>query len=439
MLKFGLVCILGIFLCSSWLNLICILIILSLGWFVSLQSYNMGGISFVVRDNLRFFLALLSLWVTFLIFMIRFYLKFAFKNYELFTLLCVSILVFLLFSFSTNNLLMFYILFEASLIPIFLLVIGWGYQPERVGASYYLLFYTLTASLPLLLGIFTVSLNLGTLDFVLFCENFIITGVIFTSITLAFLVKMPVYFVHLWLPKAHVEAPVAGSMILAGVLLKLGGYGLLRTSLFIERSFKIYSSWFVALSLVGGVAASLICIRQTDCKSLVAYSSVAHIALVLLGVFLTNNVGVAGAIIIIIAHGLCSSGLFALVGISYERSSTRRLILLRRSMRVAPVLALWWFLFRISNIAAPPTTNLAGEVLIFISSLSWLTGVALVVGLISFLGAVYNLFLFSSTQHGREALLISGVEDAKNRENIALLLHIGPLLLSLCLLINLFT
>jgi len=303
--------------------------------------------------------------------MISYYVKTQ-KNFPgIFLILRVGILVFLLVSFGTSNLLIFYIAFEATLIPIFLLVMGWGYQPERVSASYFLLFYTLAASLPLLLGIFWIGGNGGSLDYI-FLKNRVLganNSILFWVIVAAFLVKLPVYFGHLWLPKAHVEAPVAGSIILAGVLLKLGGYGLVRVFPFIELSSANFSRILVRIRLLGGIAASIICVRQTDCKSLVAYSSVAHIALVLLGVVVNTSVGLAGVITIIVAHGLCSSGLFSLVGIVYERLGTRRIILIRSLITLAPLSTLWWFLFSIRNIAAPPTPNLLGEIYLFISSL----------------------------------------------------------------------
>lgn len=435
MLKLGLGCIISILLVKEWGMLIVALLFFSLRWVIN-YSYRLGLVRFVLGDTLSWRLIGLSLWITVLMVVISFNIKKSNNSPSTFSFLCVLIIITLVYTFRTSNILIFYILFEATLVPIFLLVIGWGYQPERVKASYYLLFYTLTASLPLLLGVFFVSEYGGTLEFSLMKFSREWSPLLIWVFILAFLIKIPVYFGHLWLPKAHVEAPVAGSMILAGVLLKLGGYGLLRVSLFLINYFRGGSHWLLGAARLGGIISSLICMRQTDIKSLVAYSSVAHMALVLIGIFLFRSVGEGGAIIIMIAHGLCSSGLFALVGMSYDRVGTRRILLVRSSLSIAPVLALWWFLFRIINIAAPPTPNLGGEVLIFMASIASIGGLAFIVGVLSFIGAVYNLFLFSATQHGNENKTIRGLMDGECREFIVLFFHLGPLLLSLPFLLN---
>ena len=205
-------------------------------------------------------------------------------------------------------------------------------------AGLYILLYTLFVSLPIIISIFYLYFKVGSIIFGFIIMEFSLY--IFLCIRLVFFIKFPIFLVHLWLPKAHVESPVSGSMVLAGVILKLGGYGLVR--LLGIRGGRVinYGLYFLRLGLIGGVYISLICLRQFDIKSLVAYSSVAHIGLVISGILIINLSGIIGSLILILAHGLCSSGLFCLTNIVYERTSSRSLFINKGIINIIPFLSL---------------------------------------------------------------------------------------------------
>jgi len=229
------------------------------------------------------------------------------------------------------------------------------------------------------------------------------------------------------LPKAHVEAPISGSIILAGVLLKLGGYGLVRIFPLIQKIGVNLNFIWVSISLVGGVLVRLICLRQMDLKSLIAYSSVAHIGIVLRGLLTITTWGIRGAYTLILAHGLCSSGLFCLANISYERIGRRSLLINKGILNFIPRIALWWFLLSACNIAAPPTLNLLGEIGLLNRIISWSFIRIFCLALLSFFRAAYTLYLYSYSQHGKIYSGRFSFIGGSNREFLLLVLHWLPL------------
>nr|AVY52175.1 NADH dehydrogenase subunit 4 [Lepidoptera sp. 1 TS-2018] len=395
---------------------------------VTIMLSNYCNLSYMYScDIISFGLIMLSIWICILMIMasenlykVNYYIEFFMFN-------LIFLLLMLFLTFSVMNLFMFYLFFEGSLIPTLMLIVGWGYQPERIQAGMYLLFYTLFASLPLLMGIFYVFIE--TNNIMIYFLKFLNFDyyLLYISMILAFLVKMPMYFVHLWLPKAHVEAPVSGSMILAGIMLKLGGYGLMRVMILMEKvSMKLNFIW-VIISLVGGFYISLKCFCQIDIKSLIAYSSVAHMSLVIGGIMTMNYWGYLGSYILMIGHGLCSSGMFCLANINYERVHSRSMYINKGMMNFMPSMSLWWFLLISSNMAAPPSLNLMGEISLINSLISWSLLSMIMLMMISFFSAGYSLYLYSYVQHGKYYLGMYSFYMGVSREYLLLLLHWLPL------------
>nr|YP_009343004.1 NADH dehydrogenase subunit 4 [Austropotamobius torrentium]APS87218.1 NADH dehydrogenase subunit 4 [Austropotamobius torrentium] len=433
MLKFLIMNMMMFLLVKDWgviqlsLFLMCFFVVLSLNH--DFCVFNLGGQ--LGSDYLSIILILLSVWITVLVVYSSQMISKTKKFSSLFLLMNLLLLGALIMTFSSMDYLMFYLSFESSLIPTLILILGWGYQPERTQAGVYMLFYTLFASLPLLISLISVYSVSGSLMMGLVKSGVeglsLITFLWYISTMLAFIVKLPMYLFHLWLPKAHVEAPVAGSMILAGVLLKLGGYGLIRVlSLFSEVN-KMFSWVWIGVGVFGGLIISVLCLRQVDMKSLIAYSSVAHMSLVLSGLIVFSWWGMNGAVVVMLGHGLCSSGLFCLSNIVYERLGSRSLIVNKGLLNFMPSLGLWWFLLSISNMAAPPTLNLLGEINLIISVVSW--GKVSMIGIagLSFFSAAYTLYLYSSSQHGVILSSMYSCCSGKLSEYYVLSLHWLPL------------
>nr|YP_009175507.1 NADH dehydrogenase subunit 4 [Phyllomimus detersus]ALG66359.1 NADH dehydrogenase subunit 4 [Phyllomimus detersus] len=381
---------------------------------------------FLGVDALSMGLILLSVWICALMIMSSSSIYLNGFHVNMFLWLVIMLMLMLLCAFISLDYFSFYLFFEGSLIPTLLLILGWGYQPERLQAGVYLMFYTLFASMPLLVGLFYIYMMWGSL-YMGGIELNKVGLLLYFCLIAAFLVKMPMFLVHLWLPSAHVEAPVAGSMILAGVLLKLGGYGLLRVYFMLVKMGMVMNFFFISISLLGGVMISLLCLCQSDLKALIAYSSVAHMGLVLGGIMTMNNWGFMSSYTMMLAHGLCSSGMFCLANISYERLGSRSLLINKGLMGFMPSMSMWWFLLISSSMAAPPSLNLMGEIGLLISMIGWSWLVMFMLVFMSFFSAVYSLYLYSFSQHGKMYSGLGACSGGLVREYLVLILHWLPL------------
>jgi len=308
-----------------------------------------------------------------------------------------------------------------------LIIFGWGNQPERINAGIYILLYTLIGSLPLLIILLFLREN-RLQNFFVFIYRSERNIILRLFLIFAFLVKIPIYIFHLWLPKAHVEAPVAGSMILAGVILKLGGYGFYKVINLISGLLWGLSEYFIRISLVGSIYVRLLCLVQVDIKSLIAYSSVSHIGLVIGGLITLRRWSSYGVILIILGHGLCSSGLFFIVNLFYERIYSRNIIILKGLMTLFPSLNLGLFILFVINIGAPPSINLLGEIILMGGIINWEMICFLILGLISFFSAAYSLYIYSFSLHGKFWNL-SSINIINIREYNIVYIHIFPLVL----------
>nr|YP_003457300.1 NADH dehydrogenase subunit 4 [Coelophrys brevicaudata]BAI77062.1 NADH dehydrogenase subunit 4 [Coelophrys brevicaudata] len=341
----------------------------------------------------------------------------------------------LILAFSATELIMFYVMFEATLIPTLVLITRWGTQKERLSAGTYFLLYTLLTSLPLLVALLILQNITGTLSLLTLNFNPLLLlsthadKLWWAAFLLAFLVKMPMYGTHLWLPKAHVEAPVAGSMILAAVLLKLGGYGLIRILLILEPLTQQLSYPFMILSLWGIIMTSAACLRQTDLKSLIAYSSVSHMGLVVGGIFSQSPWGLAGATALMIAHGLTSSALFCLANIQYERTHNRTLVLARGLQSAMPLLTTCWLIATLANLGLPPFPNFLGEIMAITALYEWSPYTLIMTGAGTVLTAAYSLYLFLMSQRGPIPEHLTALAPVTTREHLLMILHLGPLTL----------
>ena len=357
-------------------------------------SIGIDGISlfFVLLTTLLIFLCILISWTSVKVYIKEFLIAFLILEF------------FLIGVFSILDLLLFYIFFESVLIPMYLIVGIWGSRERKIRAAYFFFLYTLLGSVLMLLSILYIYYQAGSTDYEIlltFAFSKIEQKFLWFSFFSSFATKVPMVPVHLWLPEAHVEAPTAGSVILAGVLLKLGTYGFLRFSfpLFPEASFY-FAPIVYFLAVVGIVYTSFTAIRQTDFKRIIAYTSVAHMNLVMVGLFSFNTIGLEGAILQSLSHGFVASALFTIIGVVYERHHTRMVKYYGVLVHIMPLYMFIFLFFTLSNIGLPGTGSFVGEFLILAGSFKTNTSATFISATSMIIGGCYSLWLFNRISYG---------------------------------------
>lgn len=374
-------------------------------------SFGMDGLSlfFIILTSFLFVLCVLYNWSN---------ITFSIKEYFI-ILFLIEFFLFLIFL--SLDLFFFYFFFESILIPMFVLIGFWGSRAKKIKAAYLLFFYTLLSSIPFLVGIIYLFLTYGYTSFPLLGLIKFSTNeqlVLWLLFFFSFASKVPMVPFHIWLPEAHVEAPTTGSVLLAGILLKLGIYGFLR---FLIPLFPEACSYFLplvfTLSIIGIIYPALTAIRQTDLKRIIAYSSISHMNLVVLGVFSGSLSGTQGAVLQCISHGLVASGLFFLVGFIYDRYHTRIIKYYGGLVQIIPIFSFFFLFFMLSNIAIPGTSNFIGEFIILLN-LFYVSKFITVLGATGMiLGGIYSLWLTNKILYGnvKNRFLLS-FSDLNERE-----------------------
>lgn len=326
------------------------------------------------------------------------------SNLKEYLILFLIMEFFLIGVFCVLDLLLFYIFFESVLIPMFLIIGIWGSRERKIRAAYFFFLYTLLGSVLMLLSILYIYYQVGTTDYetlLTFSFSLPEQQIIWFTFFASFATKVPMIPVHLWLPEAHVEAPTAGSVILAGVLLKLGTYGFIRFSLTLLPEASFYFAPLVyAFSAIGIVYASFTAIRQTDFKRIIAYTSVAHMNLVMLGIFSFNVIGIEGAILQSLSHGFVASSLFFIIGVVYDRHHTRMVKYYGGLAHVMPLYISIFLFFTMANIGLPGTSSFVGEFLILVGSYKVNTSITFIGATSMVIGGCYSLWLFNRIAYG---------------------------------------
>jgi NADH-quinone oxidoreductase subunit M len=359
-------------------------------WFDTLNIYVVFGV-----DGISIFFLLLTL------FIFPFCVLSVWENKEVkwLLVLILSIEFFLVLAFTVLDLFLFCLFFESLLIPMFFIILVWGGRERRIKAITYFFMYTVFGSVFLFSVLFLLFFEYQTTSYFVILTNvldFKKQCLVWFLLFIVFAIKIPIFPFHIWLPEAHVEAPTVGSVILAGLLLKLGGYGMLRFLFLFENARLYFQPLVMTLCLLSILFASFMSLRQLDMKRIIAYSSIAHMNFALLGYFSNTIYGLVGGALLMVSHGLVSSALFLLIGVLYERHHSRSILYYGGLVQIMPLYSLIYIIFIISNFSFPGTSNFCGELLVFLGlGQNAYKSVLLIAGVSTFFGLLTSILLYN--------------------------------------------
>nr|AJW75165.1 NADH dehydrogenase subunit 4 [Oscheius chongmingensis] len=359
--------------------------------FIIFNNFSWSGL-FLILDSYSFILLILmSVFILGIILMSE-------KNNNLLLLSEMLVLVCVLF-FIPSNMLMLYMFFELSMFPILVMILGYGSQIEKINSSYYLMFYAAFCSFPFLFVYFKSDFNLVFSYF-----NFFISWELFFILSLSFMMKFPIYFLHLWLPKAHVEAPTTASMLLAGLLLKLGTAGFLRI---LGSMNFIHNNVWLIIAFLGMILASFCCVFQSDSKALAAYSSVTHMSFLLLALIFISMSGKISSLMLMLAHGYTSTLMFYLIGEFYHTSGSRMIYFMNSFFSSSMITGILFTLVFLSNSGVPPSLSFLSEFIVISNSLLYVKFMFYIVFIYFLVSFYYSLFLITSSLMGKDFINFS--------------------------------
>ena len=334
----------------------------------------------------------------------------------------------ILLNFIVIDLLIFYFIYESRLLLIFYIVMEWGYREDRILAAFYLIFYTLVFSLPILYLIFKILERSGRINFfMLEINKFKFDYFNFIYLLISFLIKIPIYIFHGWLIKAHVEASFFRSIILASVILKLGRYGILRLILIFKNRFINLSYYLIIINLFGILILRIICLFQFDIKLIIALSSVIHIGIISIGILRGSIIGLLGGLLIIISHGLVSSGLFYLVNEIYKQTNRRIIFVNKGLINLIPSISIIWFIICVYNSGAPISLNIVREIFLLIRLISWYKYLFIFLFFYCLFRFIYSIYLYSFIQFGKIYDFNFNLINRSLLNYSTLILHLLPL------------